>query len=593
MKTNTDHRGRSWQRFLLCLTLLLGGFATPFATAGTIYEELKERSHYSTLVTAIDIAGLEDALSGEGSLTLFAPSNAAFAQIPEEDLNALLADQSQLTAVLTYHVLGEEIGFKEFESGSETTLQGTDVEITVKKYSWWFRGVKVDNSHIVRANIHASNGVIHGIDSVLDPTFEPAPSILEIVASDQENFSTLGELVELAGLADILASERRTWTVFAPTNTAFSKIPPSTIDALLNDKNLLRKVLLYHLLNGSKTSEDLGDGSVRTLARQSVETDVEDGVLVRVNDSEVAVADVAASNGTIHVISSVLLPNLPQSLTSVIAAQDELSTLETALGLTGQDEVFDSTKSYPSYTIFAPRNAAFPTGEALAALLEDPDALADVLGFHVVQGTLLAEKLRNGQRFKALNGGYLNIQIDDEGTVMVNNATVVTPNLRAANGVVHIIDAVLVEDQFTVADLIKSKSYLSTLAAALEATDLDDAVDGEVEYTVFAPLDSAFAALPDGTVEALLNDLPALSNILLFHVAPGVQTKSDLAESGGTTTLQGGELELEIQKVRFWWWYFNIITINDVRIVSTDLKADNGIVHLIAGVLLPPAPEEG
>ena len=94
MKTNTDHRGGSWQRFLLCLTLLLGGFATPFATAGTIYEELKERSRYSTLVTAIDIAGLEGALSGEGSLTLFAPSNAAFAQIPEEDLNALLADQS-------------------------------------------------------------------------------------------------------------------------------------------------------------------------------------------------------------------------------------------------------------------------------------------------------------------------------------------------------------------------------------------------------------------------------------------------------------------------------------------------------------------
>ena len=193
----------------------------------------------------------------------------------------------------------------------------------------------------------------------------------------------------------------------------------------------------------------------------------------------------------------------------------------------------------------------------------------------------------------ALNGGYLNIKIDDGGGVMVNNASVVTPDLRAANGVVHIIDAVLAEDSFTVADLIKGKSYLSTLTAALEATGLDSAIDGEGEFTVFAPLDSAFAALPEGTVEALLGDLPTLSDILLFHVAPGTQTKSDLAASGGTSTLQGGQLELEIKKVRIWWWHFNIITINGVRVVSTDLKADNGVVHLIAGVLLPsPAEEE-
>ncbi|MGI9240419.1 MAG: fasciclin domain-containing protein, partial [Verrucomicrobiales bacterium] len=370
--------------------------------------------------------------------------------------------------------------------------------------------------------------------------------------------------------------------------------PAETIEALLGDKALLRKVLLNHLLYGSKTSEDLAGGSARTLARQTVDTVVDDGILTQVNDSEVLQADVEASNGTVHVIDTVLMLEMPQSLTALIAARDELGTLEAALGITGQADVFDSTVKYPAYTIFAPRNAAFEEipSDILNGLLEDPEALADVLGFHVVKGTVLAENLRNGQRFGALNGGYLNIKIDDEGTVMVNNATVVTPNLRAANGVVHIIDAVLAEEPFSVADLIRSKPYLSTLAAALEATELDDAVDGDGEFTVFAPLDSAFAALPEGTVEGLLNDLPALSNILLLHVAPGSQTKADLAESGGTTSLQGGELELEIKKKRVWWWSYNIITINGARIISTDLKADNGIVHLIAGVLLPEAAEE-
>ena len=113
--------------------------------------------------------------------------------------------------------------------------------------------------------------------------------------------------------------------------------------------------------------------------------------------------------------------------------------------------------------------------------------------------------------------------------------------------------------------------------------------------TLFAPINRAFDKLPEGTLEALLADPDALSDILLFHVAAGRQTKSDLAETGGTDSLQGGALDLEIKSVRFWFWRFNIITVNDVRIIATDLRADNGVVHLITDVLLPPAPpaEEG
>ena len=195
----------------------------------------------------------------------------------------------------------------------------------------------------------------------------------------------------------------------------------------------------------------------------------------------------------------------------------------------------------------------------------------------------------------ALNGGSLNIRIDEDGSVVVNNATVVSADLKAVNGVVHIIDEVLSDDRFTIADLVRSRSYLSTLAAALDATNLTSALDGTDELTLFAPLDSAFEKLPEGTLEALLADPEALSNILRFHVAGGIQTKDDLAETGGTDSLQGGRLDLEIKSIRIWWWNFNVISVNGVRIISTDLKTDNGIVHLIAGVLIPPdgADEEG
>ena len=327
MKTNNVYRRHLLPRLLLCLTVLFGATSAPAAKAGTIYEELKERDRYSTLVVAIEAAGLEDALSGDGALTLFAPSNQAFSKIPGDVLADLLQKPDELAALLTYHVLGEKISYNKFKTGAETTLQGSDLEITVKRYSSWWRRVAVDEARIVRANIRASNGVIHEISDVLDPAFAPVPTILEIVASAPESFSTLGDLVELAGLSDVLADKHLEWTVFAPTNAAFAAVPQSTIDALLADKALLRKVLLYHLLRGSSSSEDLSSGTYQTLAKQAVETEVEDGVLVRVNESNVTTADISASNGTIHVIDAVLIPVLPQSLTSVIAGRDELRYL--------------------------------------------------------------------------------------------------------------------------------------------------------------------------------------------------------------------------------------------------------------------------
>ena len=594
------HRNRNRLASLwLAVAAVLGLIASPQLIAGSIYEELKERDRYSTLVAAIDAAGLEDALSGDGSLTLFAPPNSAFAEIPEADLAALLEDTDTLTAILTYHVVGEELSYRDLESGPLATLQGGELDIDVRRFGWWWRVVNVDDARITRANISASNGVIHEINSVLDPNFTAQPSILDIVAAAPESFSTLGELVELAGLSGVLASDRYSWTVFAPTNAAFEAVPEATLQSLLDDRSLLRKVLLYHLVRGSVASADLEPGDVRTLARQDVRIELgedEEGELtVMVNQANVIQADVPASNGTVHVIDSVLVPEIPKSLTTVIAERDELETLEAALGVTGQDEAFDSLRRYPSFTIFAPRNAAFdalPDG-VLDTLLDDPEGLADVLGFHVVRGTVLSSQLRDGQHFRALNGGTLSVAIDDEGGVSINNATVVEADLRAQNGVVHIIDEVLTEDPFTIADLINSRSYLSTLGAALDATGLTAALDGPDQLTVFAPLNSAFDKLPEGTLEALLGDPEALSNILLFHVAAGRQTKSDLAETGGTDSLQGGRLDLEIDSVRFWWWRYDIITVNGVRVIATDLRTDNGVVHLITGVLLPPADPSG
>lgn len=121
--------------------------------------------NFNTLVTAVQAAGLVETLKGDGPFTVFAPTDAAFAAIPEDDLEALLADKEQLTAVLTYHVVpGKVMAADVVELDSATTVQGSDVDIAVVD-----GGVTVDGANVVTTDIETSNGVIHVIDAVITP----------------------------------------------------------------------------------------------------------------------------------------------------------------------------------------------------------------------------------------------------------------------------------------------------------------------------------------------------------------------------------------------------------------------------------------
>lgn len=121
--------------------------------------------NFNTLVTAVQAAGLVETLKGDGPFTVFAPTDAAFAAIPEADLEALLADKEQLTAVLTYHVVpGKVMAADVVELDSATTVQGSDVDIEVVD-----GGVTVDGANVVTTDIETSNGVIHVIDAVITP----------------------------------------------------------------------------------------------------------------------------------------------------------------------------------------------------------------------------------------------------------------------------------------------------------------------------------------------------------------------------------------------------------------------------------------
>ncbi len=155
--------------------------------------------------------------------------------------------------------------------------------------------------------------------------------------------------------------------------------------------------------------------------------------------------------------------------------------------------------------------------------------------------------------------------------------------MLADNGVVHVIDAVLLPpapETNTVVDIIVNSEDHTTLEAAVVAAGLVETLSGDGPFTVFAPTDAAFAALPDGTVEAVLADIDLLTAILTYHVVGGTTLSTDLMDGMSVATLNGESVTVTINTEG--------VFINDAKVILADVLADNGVVHVIDAVLLPP-----
>ncbi len=296
------------------------------------------------------------------------------------------------------------------------------------------------------------------------------PGNIAEVATEAGDFTTLLAAAEAAGLVGPLTGTDQL-TVFAPTDAAFA----AALDTLgISAEELLANpaladILTYHIVDGEVKSDavvTLDGQMVETLNGQSVLVTV-DGSTVKVNEATVTAVDVDASNGVIHVIDGVLLPpdvaeallgsamddemseeemsDEPATVVDIALSSDDFSTLVAAVT---QADLVETLQGEGPFTVFAPTNEAFE--QALAdlnltaeELLASPD-LAGILTYHVVAGEITAEDAiaADGTEIATVNGDTIEISVVD-GMVMVDGATVTTADLMAGNGVVHVIDAVI------------------------------------------------------------------------------------------------------------------------------------------------------
>jgi len=558
---------------------------------------------FNTLVAALQATGLDATLaSDDGTFTVFAPTDEAFAELGQDTINALLTDTDRLSNILLYHVISGSA----VDAGTAISLAGSSVDAAngeALDLSLESGALFINDSQVTSANINSTNGIIHVIDKVLLPAAEqpaePSAPLANIVdtAVAAGSFNTLVAALQATNLDTVLADESQTFTVFAPTDDAFNLLGSDTINALLKDTDTLSDILLYHVLPGNAvdaaTAISLDGSSVDAANGDALNIQVRDGDLF-INDSQVITADINTSNGIIHVIDAVLTPPAdeapvePGTIVDTAIAAGSFNTLVAALQATGLDNVLADPSA--TFTVFAPTDEAFAAlgQDTIDALLNDVDTLSNILQYHVIGGTAIEAKTAiglAGTKVTAVNNDEFALSVND-GNLFVNTSQVVATDVTASNGIIHVIDSVLippaiVENHGTVVDLAVADGRFTTLVAALQATGLDSVLaahDGV--FTVFAPTDEAFAALGQATINALLNDTDTLSNILLTHVISGATIDSVTAFSlsgGSAETASGTNVNLAIRD--------GSLFINNARVVQTDIKAENGIIHVLDAVI--------
>ena len=255
---------------------------------------------FKTLAAALQAANLIETLKGKGPFTVFAPTDAAFAKLPQGTVESLLqpSNKDKLTQILTYHVVPGIVNADEvMKSSYLRTVQGQPVSVNISNGK-----CMIDNASVIKADIYCSNGVIHVIDSVILPG-DSNRDIVDILASNRR-FSTLVTAVKAAGLVDTLKSDGP-FTVFAPTDEAFKKLPAGVLGDLLKaeNKKQLTDILTYHVVAGKVMSDQ-----VLSLTRAQTVQGQEVSVSPTIDGAKIIFTDIAASNGVIHVLDEVILP---------------------------------------------------------------------------------------------------------------------------------------------------------------------------------------------------------------------------------------------------------------------------------------------
>ena len=557
------------RRYLVCLmmTLLLAS-SLPINTSAGPSDDIPTNAQgtgvHDTLVELLTKADLVTTLQGTGPFTVFAPTDTAFANAGIDPANFNTQGEiDTLTDILLYHVVSGEVPSSAVTDGMLATMvNGDKIKFEVSNGV-----VTLDGATVTGADVQASNGIIHVIDDVLIPPVD--------IPATAQTTTTHDSHVAAVIQADLLTTLQGPgpFTVFAPTDQAFSNAGINLAD--LNNpegKAILSDILLYHVVSSEVPSSAVTDCMSADAANgQPLSFTVGNGVMV--NDANVTIADVVSSNGIIHVIDKVLTPSdTPNDIPRTAQCTGIHDTLVTAVI---QGGLLETLQGEGPFTVFAPTDQAFADAGIDLAAVSQSD-LADILTYHVVSGAVPSTAVTECMSADTVNGNPLSFTVD--GGVMVNDANVTLADVNTSNGVIHVIDKVLLPTA-TPNDIPRTAQCTgihNTLVTAVIQAGLLETLQGEGPFTVFAPTDQAFT---DAGIDLSTLNQSQLSDILLYHVLGSSVQSSAITDGLEITMVNGDNATFSTTSG---------VMIGGANVTLADVNTSNGVIHVIDKVLMPP-----
>ncbi len=270
-----------------------------------------------------------------------------------------------------------------------------------------------------------------------------------------------------------------------------------------------------------------------------------------------------------------------KTIVETAIAAGKFNTLVTAVKAAG---LVETLNGHSQFTVFAPTDEAFAKLDpaVIESLLkpENKESLTNVLTYHVVAGRVSARDAYDLNTATSVNGQRLPISLRGD-VPKVGESTIIATDIQCSNGVIHVIDSVLMPKMDSIPTTAQAAGKFNTLLAAVAAAGLVETLSGPGPFTVFAPTDEAFAALPAGTVESLLKpeNKQKLIDILKYHVVSGRVYDIDAVKAGMAPTLLGRTVDINFSAAG--------IRINDSKVIAKNIDCSNGVIHVVDSVLIP------
>ncbi|XP_044871213.1 periostin isoform X3 [Mauremys mutica] len=513
-----------------------------------------------------DMSKLREEIEGRGSFTFFSPSNEAW-ELLDREIHSNLIDNVniELYNALHNHMVNKRMLTKDLKNGLTLVSMYNDQQLLINHYP---NGVVTVNcARIIHGNQIATNGVVHVIDRVLTPVGNTIQEFLEA----EDDVSSLRAAAITSGVLDTLGKPGH-YTLFAPTNEAFEKLPRGILERIMGDKVASEALMKFHILNTLQCSEAIMGGAVyETLEGSTIEVGC-DGESLTVNGVKMTNRkDIVTSNGVIHLIDHVLIPNSAKQVIELAGDQQTTFTdLLAQLGLTS------SLRPEGQYTLLAPLNGAFSDD----TLRMDLRLLKLIMQNHILKVKIGLNELYNGQKVETLGGKRLRIFVY-RTAVCIENSCMVRGSKEGRNGVIHIFRQIIKPAEKSLREVLKNDKRFSIFLNLVKDADLDDVLSQPGEWTLFVPTNEAFKGLTDEEKEILRSDKNALRTILLYHLTKGIYIGSGF-EPGVTNilkTIQGSKLFLKTVN--------DTLLVNEVKSKESDLMATNGVIHVIDKLLYP------